>query len=268
MVNPDTSPDLPFWHDLASAFWQPLTRLGEAQLLLPALLLAVVWLARRPGGGRLAGVWLAATTAAALLTTATKVAFIGYGIGYAPLDFTGISGHAMFAAAVLPPLVLLAGGAWAGSAKASGAGVGDAGAGARRTGLLVAGYGLAGAVAVSRVMVGAHSWSEVLAGAALGALCSGIALASARMPAARLARWVPAALAAWALLAVAAAPPSRTHDLVTRLALAQSGRAQPYQRWEMQRAHRLRQPGNGRARPALDAATPGLTTGTDSLQPR
>ena len=263
MVNPDTATPLPFWHDLASAFWQPLTRLGEAQLLLPALLLAVVWLARRPGGGRLAGVWLAATAAAALLTTATKVAFIGYGIGYAPLDFTGISGHAMFAAAVLPPLVLLAGGAWAGDA-----GAGDAGAGGRRRGLLVAGYGLAGAVAVSRVMVGAHSWSEVLAGAALGALCSGIALASARMPVARLARWVPAVLAVWALVAVAAAAPSRTHDLVTRLALAQSGRAQPYQRWEMLRAHRLRQPDSGRTRPTVGAAAPGLSMGTDSLQPR
>lgn len=255
MVNPDTATDLPFWPGWAAAFWHPLTRLGEAQLLLPALLLAVLWLSRRPGGGRLAGVWLAATAAAALLTTATKVAFIGYGIGYAPLDFTGISGHAMFAAAVLPPLVLLAGGA--------------GGVGQRRR-LLIAGYGLAGAVAVSRVMVGAHSWSEVVAGAALGALCSGGALASARMPVARLARWVPAALAAWGLVAVAAAPPSRTHDLVTRLALAQSGRAQPYQRWEMLRAHRLRQHGSGRTRPAVGTTAPGQATGSEagSLQPR
>ena len=42
------------------------------------------------------------TAAAALITTVTKVAFIGYEVGYAPLDYTGISGHAMFAAAVLP----------------------------------------------------------------------------------------------------------------------------------------------------------------------
>ena len=249
MVNPDTAA-LSIWHGLAPTFWHQFTRLGEAQLLLPALLLATVWLARRPGGGRLAVVWLVATTAAALLTTVTKVAFIGYGVGYAPLDFTGISGHAMFAAAVLPPLVLLAGSAGAGVGAGAGeiavAGAGDA---AQRRRLLVAGYLLAGAVAVSRVMVGAHSWSEVVAGAALGALSSGVVLASNRMPAARLARWLPVALVAWGLVAVAAAPPSATHDLVTRLALAQSGRAQPYHRWEMQRDHRLRQLRSDRLHP-------------------
>jgi membrane-associated phospholipid phosphatase len=255
MVNPDPATTLPFWQGLASPFWHQLTRLGEAQLLLPALLLATVWLARRPGGGRLAGVWLAATTAAALLTTATKVAFIGYGVGYAPLDFTGISGHAMFAAAVLPPLLLL---------------VGNAGTGAHRKALLLAGYTLAGAVAVSRVMVGAHSWSEVVAGAALGALCSGLALATAPMPAARLARWVPVALVAWGAVAVLAAPPSTTHDLVTRLALAQSGRAQPYQRWDMLHAYRLHSAHNNRLRPsgAGLGPSPGAGPGAGSLQPR
>ena len=290
MVNPDTAA-LSIWHGLAPTFWHQLTRLGEAQLLLPALLLATVWLARRPGGGRLAVLWLAATATAALLTTATKVAFIGYGVGYAPLDFTGISGHAMFAAAVLPPLVLLAGSAGAvagvgtgvGTGAMAGTGAGDA---AQRRRLLVAGYLLAGAVAVSRVMVGAHSWSEVVAGAALGALSSGMVLASNRMPAVRLARWLPVVLVAWGLVAVAAAPPSTTHDLVTRLALAQSGRTQPYHRWEMQREYRLHQlrsdrlhlpdadrmhpPGADRTHPPGAGLAPGLGAGpgAGSLQPR
>ena len=280
MVNPDTAA-LSIWHGLAPTFWHQLTRLGEAQLLLPALLLATVCLARRPGGGRLAVLWLAATATAALLTTATKVAFIGYGVGYAPLDFTGISGHAMFAAAVLPPLVLLAGsagsgaGAGVGTGDMAGAGAGDA---AQRRRLLVAGYLLAGAVAVSRVMVGAHSWSEVVAGAALGALSSGMVLASNRMPAVRLARWLPVVLVAWGLVAVAAAPPSTTHDLVTRLALAQSGRTQPYHRWEMQREYRLHQlrsdrlhlPDADRTHPPGAGLAPGLGAGpgAGSLQPR
>lgn len=253
MVNPDPAAALPLWHGLAPAFWHQLTRLGEAQLLLPALLLAVVWLLRSPGGGRLAGWWLAATAGAALLTTASKVAFIGYGIGYAPLDFTGISGHAMFATAVLPPLVLLA------------ARAGGAGDGAQGRGWLLAGYALAGAVAVSRVMVGAHSWSEVLAGAVLGASCSGLALAATRLPALRPPRWVSVVLVAWGVVAVAAAPPSTTHDLVTRLALAQSGRAQPYQRWEMQRAYRQRaSAGNHVQRPVVDRLLP---PGAERQQP-
>jgi hypothetical protein len=98
---------------------------------------------------------------------------------------------------------------------------------------VVLGYALAAAVAVSRVMVQAHSWSEVGSGFALGAAASGLALWTAPMPTLRLARWLPAALVGWAVLGVAAAPPSRTHDWVTQLALAQSGRAEPYRRGQM-----------------------------------
>ena len=216
-----------------------LTRLGEAQILLPAMALAAGWLAWR-GAPRLALAWAGATGLAAVLTTASKVAFLGYGIGWAALDFTGFSGHAMFAAAVLPLLLRLAVGSLA-----------PAGPGrpVRPTGQVVqhrqhvglaAGFALAGAVALSRVMVGAHSWSESVAGFALGAAASVLALRWAgALPALRSARWVPAALLGWALLGVVGAPPSRTHDWVTRLALAQSGRSEPFRRWQMH--HPLRQ---------------------------
>ena len=266
MVNPSalaTTVNPPPSVDLALLFWQQITRLGEAQLLLPALLLVALWLARRPGGGRLAAVWLAGTAVATVLTTASKVAFIGYGVGWAPLDFTGISGHAMFAAAVLPLLIRLGGGPLLGH---------------HPRGLLVLGYALAAGVAVSRVMVNAHSWSEVIAGFALGALCSALALSIAPLPALRLARWAPALLVVWALAGVVAAPPSVSHDLVTRLALAQSGRAQPYHRWELHRDHHRRQlrpaspvagtvPARANAAVLANGASPG-TAGTLSLQPR
>ena len=213
-------------HLISQWLWHLLTRLGEAQILLPAMLLASAWLALRAGAPRLALVWLAGTALAAVLTTASKVAFIGYGMGLAALDFTGFSGHAMFAAAVLPPLLRLA--------------AGTLSTGGRRASVLL-GYALAAAVAASRVVVQAHSWSEVSAGFALGAAASGLALASGSLPAPRLARWLPVALASWALLGVLGAPPSRTHDWVTRFALAQSGRATPYRRSQMHRDQRLRQ---------------------------
>ncbi len=217
MVYPETSPLL---------FWHLLTRLGEAQILLPAMVLATAWLTWRQGPTRLALGWLASTTLAATITTLSKVAFIGYGVGLPALDFTGISGHAMFAAAVLPPLLRLSAGTLTGRWQ---------------TASLVLGYSLAAAVAVSRVMVGVHSWSEVAAGFALGASASGLALLSAQVPAVRIPRWVPAAVLAWGTLGVAAAPPSRTHDWVTQLALAQSGCNQPYQRWQMHQDHRRHQ---------------------------
>ncbi len=220
MLNPDSSAQAAAWHAL--------TRLGEAQILLPAMLLAAGWLAWR-GAPRLALAWLGASGLAAVITTASKVAFLGYGIGWAALDFTGFSGHAMFAAAVLPLLLQLAAG------RAGSGAPGGSVARARPRGPhngLAAGFVLAGAVAVSRVMVGAHSWSEALAGFALGAAASALALRGAgALPPLRSARWVPAALLGWALLGVVGAPPSRTHDWVTRLALAQSGRTEPFRRW-------------------------------------
>jgi hypothetical protein len=78
----------------------------------------------------------------------------------------------------------------------------------------------------------------VIAGLALGGLVASVVLWAGHLPPVRLARWAPAVLAAWALLAVAGAPPSRSHDAVTRLALRLSGHDQPYQRWQMHRDQR------------------------------
>ncbi|WP_395701656.1 phosphatase PAP2 family protein [Aquabacterium sp.] len=203
--------------------WQIVTRLGEAQLLLPAMAATVLWLVLRRDAWRLALCWLLATGAAASLTTASKVAFIGYGVGYAPWDFTGFSGHAMFAAAVLPVMCRLAEGSlperWHGHG-------------------LAFGYALAALVAASRVPVLAHSWSEALSGYALGAMASAVTLWAAQAPRLRFSPWLLGALALGLSLGVAQAPPSRTHDMVTRLSLALSRRPQPYTRLQMHRDFR------------------------------
>jgi len=225
MVFPDAS--LAAWPGAPA--WSLITRLGEAQILLPALLVACAALAWRGGAGRLALGWLAATAAATLLTTASKVAFIGYGWGWPGLDFTGISGHAMFAAAIWPPLLWLA----AGPLPAPWQGAG-----------WLLGAALALLVGLSRLAVQAHSASEVLAGLLLGGAASALVLwvsvrplrsalpmtpfsAPLQRP---LWRGLPLALLLWAVLSVAAAPPSRSHDWVTRLALAASGRSAPFLR--------------------------------------
>ena len=217
-----TGPGLPGG---AAWWWTQTTRLGEAQILLPAMALALLWLARQPGGRPLALAWLLATGVAASLTTASKIAFLGYGIGWAALDFTGFSGHAVFAAAVMPLLLRLA--------------IGPGSADGQRR-VLIVGYLLALAVAVSRVALGAHSVSEVVAGFGLGAAASATALRAGRWPALQLARWMPLLLRGWAVVAVGGAPASRTHDAVTQLSLALSGRAKAYQRWELHRDHQRR----------------------------
>ena len=204
----------------ADAFWPAVTRLGEAQILLPAALLCTAWLAWRSGTPRTAALWLATLAAAAFVTTASKLAFIGWGVGSATLDFTGFSGHAMFAAATLPVLLRALAGSGIVAARNAAA----------------AGMALAALVAWSRVAVDAHSAPEALAGFLLGSAASGFVLVRGDFLALRpQPRWAPLLLLAWLLVTSGAAPPSRTHDMVTRLALALSGRPQPYTRADLHR---------------------------------
>lgn len=195
-------------------FWQAYTRLGEAQILLPAALAVYGWtIWRAPAARVCASRWLLCVALAAGLTTLTKVAFIGYGLGSARWDFTGLSGHAMFAAAILPVLMRLL--------------VVDQGP-TRVRWAVAGGYALAVLVAVSRVKVDAHSVSEVVGGALCGGAASAIALAMwrhlplLRVPA-RLWVGIPAAV----VLGMHSAPASPTHDWVTRLSLHISGRPTP-----------------------------------------
>ena len=217
--------------EIHSLFWMAVTRLGEAQILLPAFFAGALWLAfARPAGayGRLARGdahahdhparraalrWITAIVATTAVTTASKVAFLGFGIGIAALDFTGFSGHSMYATAILPVLAAIVAG---------------------RRGAVV---GVLAAVLVtySRVNLGAHSWSEAITGMALGAAAAGWTLSDylAHPGAVRAPWWLPVALVAWLTFLPLHAPPSRTHNLVVSIALKLSGRQRPYTRFEL-----------------------------------
>ena len=223
------------------AAWHFFTRLGEAQLLLPAAAV-VVWLLVRESIGAagtagteaacgsaheargdpraLAVQWLWRLGVAAALTTASKLAFIGWGLGSATLDFTGISGHTTFATATYPLLVAAA--------------VPAAWPVARRVGALV-GLGLGLAVGLSRLVVDAHSVSEVLAGLLVGGWAGVLAFRLGPLRP-RFSGWLAPLIGLWFLAATSYAPPSQSHALVTRLALALSGRSVPYTRQQL-KAH-------------------------------
>jgi membrane-associated phospholipid phosphatase len=204
---------------------QWLSRIGEAGIVLPLAAALALWLALASRSLRPASSWLAPLGLAVLLTTASKVAFIGWGIGIAALDFTGFSGHAMFAAAVYPAL------AYAMTASKRGEG--------RRSQVrlaLLSAYAFAALIAVSRVRVGAHSVSEAAAGFALGALASaaGLWLLGAMRPRLPVV-WAGLGLAGWLAVMPIEAAPSQTHGMVTQLALELSGRSQPFQRADLHR---------------------------------
>ena len=198
--------------------WSFVTRFGEAQIVLP---LALAPMLPRGQGGQtraLAMRWLAWLGLAVLITTATKVAFIGWGIGSALVDFTGISGHTMFAAAVYPVLL---------SALA-----GAGGSGMRNAGIAV-GCAIAFLVGVSRVVLGAHSVSEVVAGWLLGGAVAAAVLVRGAPFASRAGALLPVLVALWLSWMPAAAPASNTHSLVTQLALALSGHDRPHTRSDL-----------------------------------
>lgn len=206
----------------ADAFWNGLTRLGEAQIMLPTALVLAVWYAGPGHSKRLAGAWLAGIVMATAVTTASKVAFIGYGWGWPALNFTGVSGHATFAAATCPLAGIAAVSALAGARALPW----------QRAGLAF-GVTLALLVGVSRVVIGVHSWSEVLAGLAVGATATVTALVAERMPSVHPPRWLPLVFGLWLATAQNYAPPSTTHGWVTRLSLALSGRSEPHTRQDM-----------------------------------
>jgi membrane-associated phospholipid phosphatase len=93
----------------------------------------------------------------------SKLAFLGWGIGIASLDFTGVSGHSLLASAILPVLF-----AWLPLPRHWSAFA------------IVLGLALVLLVGWSRMTLGAHSWSEILAGWLLGASVSSAALMAMR----------------------------------------------------------------------------------------
>nr|WP_315597744.1 phosphatase PAP2 family protein [uncultured Cupriavidus sp.] len=216
--------------------WQLISFFGESAFLLPCAVFLYAWMRWR-GATDVARHWLLAFTVTALVVLVSKLAFLGWGIGSAALDFTGFSGHSMMAASILPLMFYVA-------------------MPANRPGLslLAALFGvlLALAVGVSRLALQAHSTSEVVSGLALGLLVSLPVIVRRGVPRSPRAML----LTCCALLVLLALPvdglTGATHVMVQDLARFLSGRDRPYHRGEWAVLHagpdrtastRLRTPG-------------------------
>lgn len=139
--------------------WQWVSFFGDSTVLLPsAAALFVVLLLRRPSR-LLAWQWGLLFGITGTIVCASKLAFMGWGVGIREIDFTGFSGHTALSAAFWPIFL------WLLCAR---------GTVALRRVAIVAGYMLAGLVGFSRLAIHAHSTSEVVAGLVLG--CCGSAL--------------------------------------------------------------------------------------------
>ena len=192
--------------------------------MLPATVLMACALLARQHTRRLGLGWMALLALAVGITTASKLAFIGWGLGWAAINFTGVSGHAMFASAIYPVLMLT---------------LVPGGSRRRWQGALGLGCTLALLVAISRIEVGAHSLSEVLAGLLVGGSVTAATLVFFQTSDLAIRPLLTAVLLAWVAVTPFQLQASQTHSLVTRLALAMSGHDAPHTRAEMLRPLRL-----------------------------
>ncbi|WP_164514554.1 phosphatase PAP2 family protein [Pseudoxanthomonas sp. SGT-18] len=146
--------------------WQWFVAPGSALYLIPlAALAGIAVMLRSPIGRRPVLIWWSAIAIACLLTAASKIAFYGWGTGIRAWDLTCFSGHTVISFAVWPVVgMLLAPPSyrmW------------------RLVGLL-AGVALAGLIAYSRIPLGAHPPSEVLAGLILGGAAAAVSIRTFR----------------------------------------------------------------------------------------
>jgi membrane-associated phospholipid phosphatase len=194
--------------------WMKITSFGGITVMAPAAIAITAWLVVGRAW-RMALWWCLLFTTGMSLVVATKIAFIGWGIGIRSLDFTGFSGHSMRATAVIPVLFYLILQKAPPIARASGVSLGIV-------------FGVI--IGISRLVLHAHSVSEVVAGCILGGMVS----LSFIWILGHSQRFVPyRALLALSLIALLAPPyaePAPTQRWITGVALYLSGHDRPFVR--------------------------------------
>jgi len=203
--------------------WTDITHYGDVTITSLAAAAIAAWLFIEDEK-RLAIWWSALYAGGMGIVVATKMAFIGWGIGIPAIDFAGFSGHAMRSAAVMPVLFYL---------------ILQRTHMALRVGGVMLGLTFSLLVGVSRVVLHAHSVSEVVAGLWLGAA---IGLAFIRVAHGCLSTHVFKPLRiVLSMLVLLPAPyvhPAPTQKWLTELTMYFSNHEQPFARgewrWERQ----------------------------------
>ncbi len=194
--------------------WIAITELGGTAVMAPAAAAVALWLAAGRRWG-LARDWCLLLGAGLAVVVISKLAFIGWGLGWAAIEFAGFSGHAMRAAAILPVLLYVM--------------LINAEAPIRRAGVAV-GVGLALLIAFSRVAIGFHSVSEAVLGSLLGLGVAFSFIWLARRARGLVLERTLVVLSLCGLLFTPQIRPVPTELLLTRAALYLSGHDRPFTR--------------------------------------
>ncbi|HEY8605666.1 MAG TPA: phosphatase PAP2 family protein [Noviherbaspirillum sp.] len=207
--------------------WTEITHFGDLTITAFAAVAIAAWLLAE-GEQRLAFWWSMLFTVGMGIVVATKIAFIGWGIGIRAIDFAGFSGHAMRATAVLPVLFYLM--------------LEKAPRGLRALGALT-GLAFGMLVGVSRVALHAHSVSEIAFGWLLGASVSvGFLWIASTTLRGHVFTPLRLSLSVLALLHAPYVHPAPTQKWLTRVTLLISGHEQPVARGTWRDARAPQQP--------------------------
>lgn len=145
--------------------WKTLTYFGDSMLLIPTAVIIALVLPWKSDNRRTVWYWLLAFGLAGLLVSISKILFMGFGIGSARFNFTGFSGHSAMSSTLWPVML------WLISGRLSRNG---------RVCAIAVGYMIPLMVGLSRLVIHAHSKSEVVAGLILGFTLSTAFLLSQR----------------------------------------------------------------------------------------
>lgn len=149
-----------YWHTLHF-----LTYFGDSMLLIPTAIVMAGLIGWKNSDRRAVWYWALAFCTAGAVVSLSKVAFLGFGLGSATLNFTGFSGHTAMSATLWPVML------WLLSGRLSDKG--------RQIAVCV-GYLIPVMVGVSRLLLSYHSTSEVVTGLILGFTLSTAFLVSQR----------------------------------------------------------------------------------------
>ncbi|HBW0856269.1 phosphatase PAP2 family protein [Klebsiella variicola] len=141
--------------------WQLISFFGDSTVLLPSAAALFIVLMLRKTSRLLAWQWSLLFGITGAIVCASKLAFMGWGLGIRELDYTGFSGHSALSAAFWPIFL------WLLSARFS--------EGLQKA-AVATGFILAAVVGYSRLAIHVHSVSEVIAGLLLGAAGSALFL--------------------------------------------------------------------------------------------
>ncbi|MBE5252403.1 MAG: hypothetical protein QRY16_09665 [Enterobacterales bacterium endosymbiont of Blomia tropicalis] len=154
--------------------WKTLTYFGDSMLLIPTAVIIALILPWKSDNRRTALYWIVAFGLAGLFVSLSKILFLGFGIGSARFNFTGFSGHSAMSATLWPVMLWLISGRWSGLWRGFAIGMG---------------YMIPLLVGFSRLVIHAHSKSEVATGLLLGFTLSTAFLISQRRTALKGFSW-------------------------------------------------------------------------------